>query len=234
MAEIPQKTAIGKLDSNFIAEGGIVTIDHKARPNWIPLDNYVTTPASTSTITTTEDLTTYVSIGTPLQYAIGDIYYYGIITAITSTLITISGAPLSGTIQSLEYSDESRVCQVDFYINDKFGDAANASLLDTDMTTGFTWNLPEARLVKFSNIVNIDDSGATQPKVNITINGNAVCTSNSNAGLVTAETWTSTVVDINVTNYVVPTGAVFEISTDATGTNKDSKHLTISALLVII
>jgi hypothetical protein len=243
MAEITQKTAIGRLGTGLIVNDGLVVLDEDLVQDaidtsisnvWKSITGFTATPASTSTITTTTDWTGVITINTPLRYTIDGVDYYGIVTAITASLITVAGAPLSDSITALAYSDESRVCQVDFFIAGKFADATNSTLLASDMGTYFKWTLPEARLVHFFLRVATDDSGAAQPNANINVNSLPVCTSNSNAGLTTAESFVSTVVDINTTNYVVTTGLQFEISTDATGTNKDSVNLTITAILVVI
>jgi len=52
---------------------------------WIPVTAFSGTPASTSTITTTSDLTGTLRVGAPLRYTLGGTYYYGIITAIRYT-----------------------------------------------------------------------------------------------------------------------------------------------------
>lgn len=243
MAEIPQKTAIGKLGTGLLIDNGVVLLDEDLVQDaidtsisnvWKSITGFTATPASTSTITTITDWTSVITINTPLKYTIGDVDYYGIVTAITASLITVAGAPLSGNITALAYSDESRVCQVDFFINSRFADGANSTLLSTDMNTYFKWNLSEARLVHFFHKVSIDDSGATQPKVNINVNSLPVCTSNSNAGLSVSESFVSTIVDINTTNYIVTTGSQFEITTNATGTNGDAANLTMTAILVVI
>ena len=70
--------------------------------------------------------------------------------------------------------------------------------------------------------------------MNLSVDGSVVSTSNSNAGVAVAETWSSTVVDINTTNYVVARDAAIEIVTDANGSNDDASDLTVSGVFVII
>jgi len=202
---------------------------------WIQVSNFTSAPTSTSTITTTSDLTGSIKVGNALRYTIGGVDYFGIITAITSTLITIAGAPLSGTITALYFTNNpNATVQVDFMIPGKFADSANTNLLASDAFTKFAWMLSEARLVQFRATVFTADTGAANPIVNVSVGGNNVCTSNSNAGLTVGTSWVSTTVDISTANYVVSRGAAFEIVTDASGTNDDATYLTISMVLVVL
>ena len=79
----------------------------------------------------------------------------------------------------------------------------------------------------------VDDSGANQPIVTVSINGSVVGTDNTNAGLAVAETWVSTVVGINTSNYDINKSEAIEIVTDASGSNDDAQDLTVSAVFVI-
>ncbi len=202
---------------------------------WTAETAFTATPASTSTLTMTADKTGSIKVGMALKYTISSVVYYGIVTAITSNLLTIAGAPMGGDVTALYYStNPAQVVQVDFFIAGAFADAANTGLLASDMNTKFDWNLQEARLVQIRHTVKVDDSGANQPRVNLSVDGSVVSTSNSNAGVTVAETWSSTVVDINTTNYVVARDAAIEIVTDANGSNDDASDLTVSGVFVII
>ena len=115
----------------------------------------------------------------------------------------------------------------------KFADAANTGLLASDVNTKFDWNLGKAYCVLIRHTVKTDDSGANQPRVTISIAGAVVGTSNTNAGVAVAETWRSTVVDINASNYDINPDEAIEIVTDANGTNDDAEDLTVSAVFVL-
>lgn len=200
---------------------------------WTAETNFIATPASTSTLTMIADKTATILVGYGLRYTIGGVVCYGIVTAITSTLLTIAGAPLSNTVTNLSWCDPTRVIQLDFFIPNVFADAANTGLLASDLHTKFRWSLTKAYLVKIIHTVRIDDTGANQPRVTVSINGSVVGTDNTNAGLAVAETWTSTVVGINTSNYDINTGEAIEIVTDANGTNDDARDLTVSTIWVI-
>jgi hypothetical protein len=199
-----------------------------------PTTDYDTAPASTSTITMNADKTTVFKVGCGVRYTIGGTVYYGVVTALTASLLTVAGAPLSGTVSALAWCDQSRVGQLDFYITGVFADGVNPGLLATDAKTKFQWNLAKAYLVQILHTVRIADTGANQPRVNASIGGtNNVGISNSNAGLPVAITWTSTIVDINPTNYDINPGEAIEIVTDANGTNDNAQDLTVSLVFVM-
>jgi hypothetical protein len=234
---IATKTSLGGVIAGsgmIITASGRIDVAQQPALAWSQMTGFTATPANSYTIAMTTDWTSSIVPGMCLKYNIGGTFYYGVVTSIISTAIVIAGAPLTGSIIALYYADAIRSIQVDFFISGTFADAPNDTLLETDMYTAYKWNLPAARLVQIQERVSIDDSGATQPKVNISVGGNKVCTSNSSNGLVASESWVTSVVDINTTNYVVTKGSVIEITTDASGTNKDAKHLTMSAVFVLV
>lgn len=200
---------------------------------WFKETNFTATPASTSTLTMTADRSAIIKVGCGLKYTIGGTVYYGMVTAITSNLLTLAGASMGGDVTALYWCDPSRVVQVDFFVSGSFADAANTALLNSDMNTAFDWNLGKAYCVCIRHKVKTDDSGANQPRVTISIAGSVVGTSNSNAGEAVAETWTSTVVGINASNYDINPDEAIEIVTDANGSNDDASNLTVSAIFVL-
>lgn len=218
-----------RADGTWAAAGGGSSI------GWTAETAFTATPASTSTLTMTSDKTASIKVGMAVKYTISSVVYYGVITAITSNLMTIAGAPMGGDVTALYYStNPAQVVQADFYVPGRFADAANTGLLASDAKVKFDWNLQEARLVQIRHTVSVDDSGANQPRVNMSVGGSAVSTSNTNAGVAVAETWSSTVVDINTTNYVVARDAAIEVVTDANGSNDDATDLTVSGIFVVI
>jgi hypothetical protein len=200
--------------------------------------DYSATPASTSTITTSADMRPIIKVGFAMRYKIGGTYYYGMVTAITASLITIAGAPLSGTIQELSYGKPEliQVAAENFFVAGLFSDFAENTLFANDMKTFVRWNLSSGYLVKILvRTGRYDSGGINQPRVNVTINNNPVATTNSNAGLTipVSATWTETVVDINTSNYAINYGDSIEISTDGTGTNGDAENLTVGCIFVL-
>lgn len=225
---------VGTDDKLYVkTSGGVETAVGVSDSKWTEETSFTGTPASTSTLTMTADRTGTIKVGMGLKYVISSVTYYGIVTAITSGLLTIAGAPLSSTVSELYWCDASRVIQADFFVPGAFADAANTGLLASDARTKFRWSLGQAYCVQILHTVRVDDSGANQPRVTISINGSVVGTDNSSAGQAVAETWTPTVVGINVSNYDINTGEAIEIVTDDYGSNNDATDLTVSALFVI-
>jgi hypothetical protein len=168
----------------------------------------------------------------PLRYTIGGTNYFGICHAITSNLMTVHGAPLSSTITALWYATQELSQAAILFVAGRFADAADSNLLQDDQKTFFVWNLAKAYLAKFYVRAGTNDTGANQPRLNVTLAGNSVCTSNSNAGLALATGWANTVVDVSTTNYVVSYGDAIEVIVDNNGSNKDAENLTVECTFV--
>ena len=197
---------------------------------WFAITAFSGTPASTSTITTSGDLTGTLAAGMPLRYNIGGVYYYGIITAITSSLITIAGAPLSGTILALAYGNKNRVVVKDIKIYGYWNDGTNTSLITSKLGTPSTWEHGQAALVQVKYRGGVIDSGATQPTMQITNAGSNVLSS----AVTPTASQQSTVVALSTTYYLISKGSAFEIVVASDGTNKDSWNLGVEIMAVLV
>jgi len=198
----------------------------------IATSRYTATPTDTNTLAMSDTDGLYV--GQPLRYTIGGTVYYGIVDALTAdTSIDVRGAPLSGNVTKLEVGPAGLVRIETYVVPGIFDDAADANLLANDAVAPAKWEYGAAYCVGFDLIVGTDDSGATQPKINVQLANSAVSTSNTNAGIAASETWTGTAVDINTTNYSVANGEEVEVATDGTGTNSDTQDLTVQAIFVL-
>ena len=174
--------------------------------------------------------------GRPIRYrAHAGSWVYGIVTAYAAGLVTIAGAPMTVAFDDeLDFGPMNKAQQCEFHVLTNFADAAETDLLRDDVGVYFSWFLGEARLVFFAVRVIQKDTGVNQPRVNVTIGGNAVCTSNGNAGLEVDTIWVPTIVDINATNYVINRNDAFELTTDANGSNNDALDLTVSATIILV
>lgn len=203
----------------------------------ISLANLTTTPTSTSTIATTSDLTGTLKVGYPLRYKSTGGFSFGIITGLTSSLITIAGGPLDNgnALTQIDYGVQGLVRTLTLMVSGTFqSGGADSAMLANQMKTFMQWTMTKAYLVNFQVRVASLDTGTNKPRINVALAGNAVGTLNSNAGLtVLTSSWASTVVDINTTNYVVNFGDSIELKTDANGTNADSNNLTVLAIFVM-
>ena len=226
----------GGIDFDVVSVGGVKHIEVSGTQVnfWKRETDFSSTPANASTITTTIDRSAYIRPGMGIRYKIGGVNYYGVVRSVTSSLIGVSGAPLSGTIQELAVCDASRVAHVDLYINGVFNGVQRENLLRHFMKTRFRWMLGDAKLVQISHVCNVEDSGGVQPAINLMVNNMPVCTANSNAGRRTSgSAWVDTVVDISTSNYNVPYGASIEVSTDVGGSG-DAECLTVTGVFVLV
>jgi hypothetical protein len=212
-------------------------IAKKHAEKWVPLTlttDFATAPASTSTITMNTDQTANVKSGYALKYKIGGVNYYGVATTVAAGLWTIAGAPLSGNITELSYSVYAGQTEmVAIVLPGACLAVALNSLIATTIKTVVKLDKPTGYVVGISTIVDTDDSGATQPNVNVVNgSGNPICSSNAGAGLTIAETWVKSVIDINTANYLIANHDNIELSTDAIGSNGDASDLTCQILIV--
>jgi hypothetical protein len=218
-------------------------------PAWVPLTattDFSTTGASTSTITMNTDQTSKIPIGSPIKYTYNGTLYYGVVTALTSGLMTIAGPTINtgaGLLTTLAYGDSNRIVEVPISIPGYFEETAYTSapyaiesLLF--MRYGIPWWLPKAYCVQFKALNGVADTGTT-PIVNMLVGAvgsmNYISTSNSNTGISLPgnnTSWASTVVDISSANYAISNGNYIELEiTKGTDTVK-AQNLTVVAVFV--
>ena len=196
--------------------------------------DFATTPASTSTITMLVDKTANILPGASIRYVQSGTSYYAQVTAITSGLMTIRGAPLNtGVAISALYYDTGEVLEVLVTVLGTYEDTTDSTLLLTDAKMYFVWKKKKSYLVGYDAYSVTADSGATKGKVNIMLNGAAVGTDNSNAGLAISANATlySSGVGISTSNYDVNYGELVDIKATA-GTNGNATNLTVMMVFV--
>lgn len=141
--------------------------------------------------------------------------------------------------QSYRFGDFSRVVVERFTIPGLFAYQADTQLLKNFLGQYFIWRRGSARIVQISHRVVTADSGANQPRVNVSVGGNKVCTSNSTNGRAVSTSWVHTVDDIDGpvnggNNYNRLTfGSELEITVDANGSNKDAADLTVEIVVIL-
>jgi len=209
-------------------DGGlsVVNNDKYERDGWYPLTedtHWDDQAASTSTITMAADLTAWLFPGTPVKFKLSGSYYYGILTTVAAGLLTIAGAPLTtgdGDLEELWIGDPSKLRLIERHIASTFSDGANAALLLTDSKEPLRWDGPKAYLVQFGIYA---DVATNTPNVTVMIEAAAVSTENANAGptLSVAQTWYTSGIAINTTNYEINYGEDVEIATTIAATASD-------------
>jgi hypothetical protein len=179
----------------------------------------------------TTDMTASMLVGKPLKYVIGGTTYYGIVSAITSNLLTIAGAPLSGDVTALYYGDATRVNQINVTIPGLYEDASNTALITSDLASNLIWTKSKAYCVRYRVYSAVHDSG-THGQASVRINATEVNTTAGGLTIAADATWYSTVVDIAVAAYDVNPGELIEVTAVKAG-NGDASDLTVEMTFVI-
>jgi hypothetical protein len=211
--------------ANFVS-GLSSTVDH-----WISVPSgYTPTPASTSTLTMTSDLTGTIKAGYGLKYTIGGVVYYGLVTTMATNLMTIAGATMGGDVSSLNYTKVG-VIQVPLLIPGYYEGASSATIVSDLLGQIILWQQGPAYCVRMGMRSRVADS-SSDGKAQAYIGGNLLCTANTNTGLILAGTgWYYSVVDINTTNYGIVFGGTIEVgAVKGTGGNA----LDLSVLLTFV
>lgn len=228
--------------------GQVLTISASTLPAWAAatggdgLSEWNTVSSTFALVDSTSfsciyDTTTanYFKPGRPLRFSTGGITYrYNLVTALTTAgVVTVAGAPLDANYATVTYGDITRVVPLTIMIPSRWSTGASTTLINSLLKTNILWRQGPAYCAQLGAIVDVDDSGANQPRVNCTIAGNYLSTANSTAGLQIAETWGYLNTAINVSNYDIAYGEEIELTTDANGTNDDSTDLTVDLVFVL-
>jgi hypothetical protein len=226
---------IGSLTVGGVAVGG--------SSKWTSLTattDFSTTAASTSTITMNTDQTATIKAGMAVKFTLSGTVYYAIVSAITSNLLTIAGAPLTTTASALTALSYGLLPPIveRIAIPGYWADAADTALIANDLSISYVWRGPKAYLVQIGGYVRTTDSGASKPRLNARIGSTTtdyVSTSNSNAGLemTAATTWYRTGIDIASAKYTVSFADVVELKSDGAGSNDDSSDLFVELVFVV-
>lgn len=195
---------------------------------WFSISSgYTATPASTSTLTMTSDLTGTLQAGYGLKYTIGGTVYYGMITAITSTLMTIAGAPLSGDVSNLYYTKTGMI-QMPILIPGYYEDANDTALIASDLGQTIRWQQGKAYLVNVQSKTRVAD-GSSNGTINARVAGSDVL---STALTLASTSWVASVVAVTVANYDINYGEEVELNA-VKGTGGDAQDLSMVLTFVV-
>ena len=209
----------------------------------VATSKYTAAPASIGSDPTSNRITmsdtSDMYVGRPLRYTYNSVVYYGIVSAISgSSYIDIAGATLNTTqaLTKLEIGHRNAVVQMPFFISGVYGNGTVATLLATDMNAYVRWKESPAALASFDVTHKTADTGGSQPKIQVYLNGNAVSTQNTNQGPAvsgTPGTWTAnSAVAINTSNYSITFDQSIEIGVTA-GTNSNAENLSGNLVFVL-
>lgn len=199
---------------------------------WKQTYNFTGTPASTSTLTMTEDMTAEIIAGMAVKYKIGATYYYGMVTAITNSLLTIAGPSLTSTVTELYYDETlTKVTQIVIPIEGYYETVTDATLISNYLGYSLPWSKHRSYLVRFTAVSKTVDTGATKGKVQVTLNGAAVHTDAGGLTLSVNNQMYYSLEKINPVNYGIDLGRNIELSVTK-GTNGDALDLTVTLQFV--
>ena len=225
--------------ANGVNQGTSSVSQNMGGSNWCVSDEG--TYATTSTFTVTDNATNQASFakGTPIRYKGAGSYLYAQVTNYATGTVTVRGAAVPNPITVMEFGNMNRLYEPlhTWAFLGAAADAASTALFSEDhlIQGGLVWQGAEAYIVGFTVNCKEDDSGANQPRFNISVGGNKVCTSNSNNGLEIIDvTEVKTVVDINTTNYELGFEDAIEVTTDANGSNNNAKDIVIRPIIIIV
>jgi len=247
--ETLDQASLADTDKIFVSQGSIAKCtalselaDYIAGESTDPLwttvsaTKYTTTPASTSSITFND--TTDIAVGDPVRYAYNGSTYYGIVSSLASNAsITISGAPLDvgHAITDFAVGAPSQLVIMDLTVAGVYADNTE-DILQGTANRYIRWKKSLAHLVGFSAAHKTADTGASQPKLNVKVDGNLISTEDSNAGLQlsTAGAWVDgSVVAISTSNYSVSFNSSLDLRITAAGTNGDAANLSVCLIFVL-
>jgi hypothetical protein len=165
--------------------------------------------------------------------------YYGVITACTTSLITIAGIPLTtggNNLTALSIGDQSHLVQVPISMPGYWDAATVSTYINSNllMPSGFLWELPTAYCVGY-NFQNGTADGSSNAYVQLVVNGNNVCSTGATGMVISSTSLFSTGVAVNTvssTNITIATGQYFEISATA-GSSANALNGRLVALIVI-
>ena len=169
----------------------------------------------------------------------GTTWMYAVVTGYAAGTVTLAGAALTAAIggdagREMQFGDTTRLHTEVLVFNGFFADSADNALIANDLVAELVWRKGKAYCVHFMAKPRVDDSGAAQPRVNLRLNGNPVCTANSGAGLAVTDTaWVQTGTDVSTANYAVSLGQAIEVAVDGNGSNKDARDLTLITTFVL-
>jgi len=162
---------------------------------------------------------------------------YVLITDITGTTVTVSGATLTGTpttITSIARLAPARVIQLDIFCPGLYAvDGADIGLIARETRSLLRWHAPTAYLLyAAARHATQDTDSGSQPTLNITVDGSDAF--NTDITMPNGATWQAVAGgDADINNYTVNFESAIEIDLTDPGGNQDARDLLVSLALVL-
>lgn len=202
--------------------------------------DFATTAPSTSTITMNTDQTANIKTGYALKLTFNTYTYYAQVTAITSSLLTFRGPPITtgaGLLTAVSWGDQSRIKAIPILMPGYYEAATATTYINSNLLSpsGYEWELPSTGYCVGYTFQTATADGSSDGKIQLVVNGNNVC-STAAAGITASSTsLLTTGVAINVvsnTNITIIPGQYFEISVTK-GTVGDATNGRLTAIFVV-
>lgn len=144
---------------------------------WVLLSKFTSTPADSTTIATTSDLSSQVKAGLPIRWQVSGVKFHGIVESVTPSSIKIYGENISGTIEALWLGTPANVAFFTIDLADKTLNSTSTNALSSESTNGnylpFYSKLPTFKIMKMEAQFSNKGTGAN-PKINMRVSSQTV------------------------------------------------------------
>jgi hypothetical protein len=144
---------------------------------WLLLSKFTSTPADSTTIATTSDLSFQVKAGLPMRWQVSGVKFHGIVESVTPSSIKIYGESLNGTIEALWLGTPANVAFFTIDLADKTLNATSTNALSSESTNGnylpFYSKLPTFKIMKMEAQFSNKGTGAN-PRINMRVSSQTV------------------------------------------------------------
>jgi hypothetical protein len=184
--------------------------------------------------------TANIKVGYALKLTFNTYTYYVQVTAITSSLITFRGPPITtgaGLLTAVSWGDQSRIEAIPVLMPGYYEAATVSTYINSNILSpnGYEWELPTAGYCVGYTFQTATADGSSNGYIQLVVNGNNVCSTGATGVLVNATSLLTTGVAVNTvsnTNITISPGQFFEISVTA-GTGLNATNGRLTAIFVI-
>lgn len=198
----------------------------------IPGTDYTATPAGPGEITML--IPHNIPPGSAIEIVQGVVSVYGTVTDSGPAFVKFSGPDISAAdVDELRVQSATTTVQADLIIPAKYTSLGpTIGLIERETASKFIWRQPPAYLTLLTAAHLTQDTGASQPTINVTVNGSVVVVADLSLG--TSGTFVQNADGgIDKNTYQVAFGDLIEIELATVGTNNDSEDMSVSISFVL-